>query len=970
MGAPAEVLDLVAHYRRNRATFESDAYLEASARQEFVDPFFRSLGWDVGNRLGWADQNKEVVVEPYVNIDGHNKAPDYAFRVGPQPKFFAEAKRPSIVLRTDPVPARQIRGYGWNAGMPVCILTNFGEFVVYDTSVKPSSSDRVTTARVAHISFDEYDERWEWIESIFGRTAVWKGSLEEFAKAQPTRRGSQPVDAAILAEIEKWREALARELARRNSGLSKDELNAAVQSTIDRVMFLRICEDRNVQPYGELRSAASTKDVYGELLRMFRRADDRYNSGLFHFRAEHGRVSAPDMLTPQLTIGNRVLADLLFDLYPPLSPFDFRFIGVEVLGQVYEEFLGKVIRLDASRRVIVEEKPEVKKAHGVVYTPESVVRYIIGQSLEKALAGTTLGILSGRLGGRKAHPLRVLDPACGSGSFLIAVYQTLLDWYYAEYTKNPSEHVKGRNPALRPVGQDAWQLTTTERKRILLDHVFGVDIDPQAVEVTKLSLLLKCLEGETDTTIHQQMTFLQERALPDLDNNIKCGNSLIGIDYAEVEPTVTADPTRLAKVNMFDWGSEFPSVFAGPEPGFDVVLGNPPYVLLQDEFRDDLQLDYFRKHYSVAAYKLDTYHLFLERSLQVVHEEGWLSMITPSNWLTNNYLVGLRSLLLDSSCLESVTVLDRGVFPKRSVDCAVLATRAQGRTEKPLAMLHAVPAPHQSLAIVAEKSVDPARVRSDAHLLFTGTAEPKLALALDALEMSGLVLGDIARVHFGKQLRDRRLYPRDVLTSVGPEDVLPVGYVRCLTGGDVGRWSTNWSGLALLDSEEARRGGCWDPDIQNARDKLITRQVGRFPVWGMDALGYQCLNTVFMVLPTDSRYSAMFLLGVLNAAPLQAYWLDHFYDQRNTFPKIKGTYLKKLPLPAPPTTDELDGVVRTATELVRLTEAIGESSGDERQRLLRGAASQEVVLDRLVADLYGLGERQREAIGKALADRP
>ena len=202
----------------------------------------------MGNHNGWADQNKEVVVEPYLDIDGHHKAPDYAFRVGPQPQFFIEAKRPSIPLRIDPDPAKQIRTYGWNAGLRACGLTNFGEFAVYDTAVKPSAEDRVTTARVKYISFLEYEDNWDWLDSLFGHDAVWKGSLEEFAKAKTTRRGTQPVDAAILSEIERWRQTLAKEIAAKNPELSVPDLNASVQTTIDRILFLRICEDRNVQP--------------------------------------------------------------------------------------------------------------------------------------------------------------------------------------------------------------------------------------------------------------------------------------------------------------------------------------------------------------------------------------------------------------------------------------------------------------------------------------------------------------------------------------------------------------------------------------------------------------------------------------------------------------------------------------------------------------------------------------------------
>lgn len=963
MAWPSEVARLVHRYGSARKTFESDNYLEASVRQEFLDPFFRALGWDVGNEKGWADQNKEVVVEPSLDVEGQKKTPDYAFRVGPESKFFVEAKRPSLSIRTDREAALQLRTYGWNAKLPLSVLTNFGEFAIYDTTVKPKPTDRATTARIDYFTFDEFESRWADLNDLLGHDAVWRGSLEEFAQEKPTRRGSLPVDVAILAEIERWRERLASEIARRNSRLSVSELNWAVQSTIDRVMFLRICEDRDIQPYGDLRGAANSKDVFGELLRLFRRADDRFNSGLFHFSEEKGRASAPDLITPLLDIRGAVLKDLILELYPPLSPFNFRLVGVEVLGQVYEQFLGRVIRITTGRQVRVEEKPEVKKAGGVVYTPESVVSYILGRTLGPALEGKSSSVIAGRNRAKSAHPLRVLDPACGSGSFLLAAYRQLLDWYLEQYLRDPEKHAKGRDPVLRPAGQDEWRLSANERKRILLDHIYGVDIDAQAVEVTKLSLLLSCLEGETDASLNQQMQFFRERALPDLENNIRCGNSLIGSDYVKVDPNVTTNPERRAKVNLFDWASEFPDVFAAPPPGFDVVIGNPPYVLLQDEFRDDLQLEYFRERYKVASYKLDTYHLFIERSLSLTRSEGWFSMITPTNYLTNNHLDGLRRHLLDDAELCSITVIDGSVFPRRAVDCAVLVASSSSGTNSPVAMFHADSGPHKRLVISTEGALDPDRVRATPHALFTGTADAHVASALDKLEGSGTTLGDVARVHFGKQLRDRKKFVDDVITVPTTSKRLGRGYVRCYTGSDVNRWSLRWSGLALLNEEVARKGGCWDHTIQDANHKLLTRQIGRFPTWAIDELGYQCLNTVFMVLPTDDRYDPWYLLGLLNSSSLRAYWLDRYYDQRQTFPKVKGTYLKQLPLPTFPDDGSSSSIAGVARELVQLVEEEGKAdAGPEKLRIKRAVLAKELELDDLVAHQYGLTISEAEAL--------
>ena len=199
--------------------------------------------------------------------------------------------------------------------------------------------------------------------------------------------------------------------------------------------------------------------------------------------------------------------------------------------------------------------------------------YIVKNTVGKLLEGKKPGP-RGAVG-----KLKILDPACGSGSFLLGVYQHLLDWHRDQYVNDdPEKWAKGRAPRLYRTHKEEWRLTTDERKRILLNNIYGVDIDPQAVEVTKLSLLLKVLEGEDEQSIGKQMALFQERVLPDLANNIKCGNSLIGPDFHENQQMSLLDEEEMYRVNVFDWNVEFPEIIKNG--GFDAVIGNPPYVLI------------------------------------------------------------------------------------------------------------------------------------------------------------------------------------------------------------------------------------------------------------------------------------------------------------------------------------------------------------------------------------------------------
>jgi len=337
---------------------------------------FKAMGWDMHNEQGYAEAYKEVVHEDSLRIGSGVKAPDYAFRIGGTRKFFLEAKKPSVNIKEDVHPAYQLRRYAWSAKLPLSILTDFEEFAVYDCRVKPVKTDKASTARVMYMRFEDYPERWHEIADIFALESILKGSFDKYAESHKKKRGTASVDAAFLSEIEQWREQLARNIALRNPELTQRELNHAVQQTIDRIIFLRIAEDRGIEDYGKLMALQNGKDVYRRMLELFHKADAKYNSGLFHFRHEKGRAGFPDELSPNLAIDDKALKPILKSLYYPDSPYEFSVLPADILGQTYEQFLGRVIRLTAGHRAVVEDKPEVKKAGGVYYTPTYIVDYI------------------------------------------------------------------------------------------------------------------------------------------------------------------------------------------------------------------------------------------------------------------------------------------------------------------------------------------------------------------------------------------------------------------------------------------------------------------------------------------------------------------------------------------------------------------------------------------------------------------
>lgn len=736
LAAPSQVQQLVERFGTQREAYLHGPYNETQVRREFIDPLFEALGWDVANKAGFAEAYKDTIHEDAVKVGGLTKAPDCSFRIGGTRKFFLEAKRPSVDIENDGDAAFQLRRYGWSAKLSLSVLTNFDQLSVYDCRVKPIRTDKASTARVLRLKHTEYLDRWDDLASLFSKGAVQTGAFDRFAATTRLKRGTAPIDSAFLAEIEDWRKSLAQNIALRNPRLAPRELNFAVQQTIDRVIFLRIAEDRGIEPYGRLQALQNGENTYSRLFELFARADVRYNSGLFHFTDEVDQASEPDRLTPRLKIDDKVLKNISRGLYYPESPYEFSVISADILGKVYEQFLGKVIKLSPAHHARIEEKIEVRKAGGVYYTPPYIVDYIVDRTVGRLVASRTP---------RQAAPVRILDPACGSGSFLIAAYQYLLDWYRDRYVENrPEQYARGRRPLLYRGRGGEWRLTTPEKKRILLNHIYGVDIDPQAVEVTKLSLLLKLLESETD----QNLRLFPERVLPDLSGNVKCGNSLIDSDFdvAGQQSLAFAEEER-HRINAFNWKHMFPSILN--TGGFDAVIGNPPYIRIQTlKEWAPIEVEYYKHAYKAAAVgNYDIYVVFVERGFSLLKAGGRLGFILPHKFFNAQYGEPLRALIAKSRSLSEVVHFgDQQVFEDGTTYTCLLILDKSGTNEVAFAKVTDL-ADWRTTHSAERHSIPAARVTAGPWNFSAG----KGVALIDKLSEMPLKLGNVADVFVGLQ---------------------------------------------------------------------------------------------------------------------------------------------------------------------------------------------------------------------------
>ncbi len=787
MAPPRAIIELVERFHEQFDNYVSPKYNETQVRREFIDPLFKALGWDVDNTQGFSEAYKEVVHEEAIKIAGDHRAPDYSFRIGGGRKFFLEAKKPAVSINDEFAPAYQLRRYAWSAKLPLSVITSFREFAVYDCRVRPAKIDRPSVARIMYLTFDEYGARWDEIAGVFSKEAIYKGGFDRFVDSNKLIRGTAEFDDDFLAEIESWRDVLARNMALRNPRLAQEELNYAVQSTIDRIIFLRIGEDRGLEPYKQLQSISVGDQVYGALVKLFKSADERYNSGLFHFRPETGRAETPDTITPRLIVDDRPLKGIISALYYPESPYEFSVVGADILGQVYEQFLGKIIRLTLGHRAVIEEKPEVKKAGGVYYTPTYIVNYIVRQTLGIWLKGKSVA---------QTKKLRILDPACGSGSFLIAAYQYLLDWHLERYSRQPENH---RSLIYRG-GHGEWRLTSAERKRILTTHIFGVDVDQQAVEVTKLSLMLKVLEGESSDSLKKQLEMFHERALPDLGTNIKCGNSLIGPEFYANEQFDMLDDTKRGKVNLFDWEGDGGFKETMSRGGFDVIVGNPPYVNAWIMYETHPEIRNYinsAKLYRSADRHWDAYILFLEKSLMLLRSSGYLSFIIPFSYCIQKYATLSRKIITEECTISSIADL-RTVRVFKNVPVITIIP----------VVIRSKPSPHHRIQILGpghgatdrhpgdialRHKVAQGVFRDGIECMWRLDLRPTAVSACDAIEAASITVGDISWVNYGAQMSSKKK------KEFGKEYVLRDRRAsktckKTISGRDLYRYNITWNG--------------------------------------------------------------------------------------------------------------------------------------------------------------------------------
>ena len=656
-----QVAELVQTYSNNYLQFQRATYNETQVRVDFVNRLFKLLGWDVDNERGLPQHLREVTHEATVVVeeDGvhRSKKPDYSFKVGTEVLYFLETKKPAVNLTIDAAPAFQLRRYGWSGNLKVSVLTNFTDLYIYDCSVRPREGDDIGIAMIAHYHFDEYVERFEEIYNMLSKEAVLTGQFEHhFGNIQGALR-REPFDQYFLDQIRTWRMMLGEDILRNNPNVDAETLNIFVQRVLNRTIFLRICEDRCFENYESLKAIAT----YQDLRTMFAAADQKYDSGLFELLEED-----------RLTVSDSVIIEIFQSLYYPNNSYEFGVIDPYIIGQIYELFLDETLVIRENGHIETQEKPEVVDSQGAVNTPKNITDIIIEETLRPLYENKTP---------EEVAQYRIADICCGSGNFLLSAFEYIVNYHIEYYRNHDRENAERRGDIYQLAGSTNYILSYEKKRSILKNNIFGVDIDPLAVEVSKFSLLLKALENsslEEAEAFHQRTN---QRILPNLDENIKNGNSLVNMAYARFDRSVYLNVSLMNKLKMFDWNAEFGN------RKFDAIIGNPPYIRVQNMVHYSREeYDFYKSSHSpyVTAQTdtLDKYYLFIEKGLALLNDGGMLGYIVPHKFMNIKSGAKLRELLSANSNVKKILHFGtHQVFENRSTYTCILVLSKQGHEE-------------------------------------------------------------------------------------------------------------------------------------------------------------------------------------------------------------------------------------------------------------------------------------------------
>ena len=973
---------LVKRFGDRKDLLKNEDCHEARTLRDFIDPLLKAFGWDVDNENGVAESYREVIQQDRVVIGGAKRVPKYSFGgSGAKRLFFLDVQTPTTSIKDNAELAYWIRRYGWSAKTRISVLTDFEELAVYDCINKPKPTDKASAGRIRYIVYSDYAKEFDFLWDTFSKECVLKGSLDKYTKNDKDKRRTNSVDKDFLDSLDKWRIELAKSIARRNNDITEDELNFVVQHTIGRVVFLRIAEEKSVEGHAGLRETIRNGNYYQNLLHLFRLADQKYRSALFDFRK--------DKVSSGITIDNETVSSIVSALYYPPCPYEFSVMSVEILGSAYERFIGKQILLSSGGCATIEKRPEVRKAVGAYYTPQLIVDYIVKY---------TVGSLVQNKTPKEVSNIKIVDPACGGGCFLIGAYQYLLQWHREYYLNNElkTTHHERKRYEKTSVLTPSGELTTGEKLRILLNNIYGVDWDSNAVEVTKLSLLLKWLEGETAQPIETQAHHSHDSILRALGANIKSGNSLIDMDWGK-----EFEHCEKRKVKPFSWEKAFPNVFDrcvvsnekanskqrnkrdkqtekdGEQPmepylvgkppiesderklGFDIVISNPPYAKVAEK----RMLAYLSQKYEHQDYQRDLYLLFLERYKSLLAQGGKLGVIIPNTWMLSINFRSIRRYLMNDYSWERILHICQHIF-KAAVDTHVLVFERNSGAMNSNVPIDTYDNGEIRLHQVFSQQKLPAN--GDVINVLSNDDEKALFAKIKAVS---LPLCEICQVYNGvKPFEKGKGRPPQTAETIKTKPYVvedlpkPEGehWMPLLRGRLIQRYTSIWDNNSWINY------GRWLAAPRNiaifrSKEKIVVRQTADSIIATLIGPNIVCRNNLHVVL--SDQINLRFLLGIVNSKVANFYYYQLNPEKGEALAEVKKQHVVQLPVPATASEKQQIEIISNVDQLLLLYKELHSTTAPSQvQQVKLKIEYCENQINEVVHELYALTSQEIRVI--------
>ncbi len=913
--AKAEIAKLIEKYQREK----NKKYNEEATKNDFILPLFKILGWDV------EDSN---VVSKEENISG--KRVDYGFRIGGIPKFFLEAKGMDedlegsrTVKGREVTYAEQAINYAYYKGCNWAILTNFKGIIVYDAWAKASSQSSFRFAIWVDSLLSDFESIY-----LLSREAFENGLLD---KKYSTKSRKRPITEQLLLDFTTFRAILSKDVYNLNKSkdLTEEELDEAIQRLFDRLIFIRNCEDRELEPYELLSKLRQWKEsrkgtLIGRIREVFAQYNEDYDSKIFD-----------NHLCDHVEINDDVLSKVVGGLYTTENgavSYDFSLIDADVLGNIYEQYLGHILSKTKARTKLTESRAK-RKEEGIYYTPSYIVDYIVRNTVGELIKNKKTDV----------EKIKILDPACGSGSFLIKTFDVLNEYYGKKegYNQNKLD--------FSGVGT-----TYSTKLSILKNNIFGVDLDKQAVDVAQLNLLLKVAE--------------KKERLPTLQKNIKNGNSLI-------------DDYNIVGDKAFVWDKEFSEIVN--EGGFDVIIGNPPYVNVYLLSKNVKEMEYYQKTYFSAYKKFDLYVLFIEKAIKLLKENGYFSFIVPDKFLLQPYGRNLRKFILENCCIIKIVDLTKyKIFEEATVDNIILVLRKKTdkneRDKNKVKIVRPLENPKTKNSINENTLEISQRIYSeDALNLFRLDVNPTKLRLKEKIETGSAFIKDICYVNWGARSGDIK---RFVVKEKINELCKPM-----LDGRDINRYVIMYDNKYLIYDTEKLYNPMFKELFENP--KIIIRDVNaREGIKAtFDESGYYTEHTLSICIPyceleginrrglklmveqinKSKSYDIKYILGVLNSKLITFYFKTFVGSGLHVYPDN----IRTLPIKTVSKTEQ-EKIITLVENMLLLNKRVLASSGkdtDKNNKYKDEINETDAQINEIVYKIYGITDEEKKMIEKSLS---